>query len=64
MPAILSEPAEEEDLTFGLVEGDGNASDPGVSCVAAIKRKPSAAPLDHVVGFANSVSGEWVATNY
>ena len=54
----------EADVTLALGECDENASGPGVSCVAAIKRNPNAAPLDRVIGFAKSASGEWVATNY
>ena len=54
----------EADVTLALGECDENASGPGVSCVAAIKRNPNAAPIDRVIGFAKSASGEWVATNY
>ncbi|WP_137137286.1 hypothetical protein [Rhizobium sp. FKY42] len=54
----------EEDVTLTLGECNKSASGPGVSCVASIKRNASAAPLDRVIGFAKSASGEWVATNY
>lgn len=52
----------EADVTLALGECDENASGPGVSCVAAIKRNPNAAPVDRVIGFAKSASGERVAT--
>ena len=39
----------EADVTLALGECDENASGPGVSCVAAIKRNPNAAPLDRVI---------------
>lgn len=54
----------EESVTLALGECDENSNGPGVSCVAAIKKNATAKPLDRVIGFAKSASGEWVATNY
>jgi hypothetical protein len=54
----------EDAASLALGDCDRNSTGPGVSCVAAIKRNPSAKPLERVIGFAKSASGEWVATNY
>lgn len=56
--------SEEDVVTLALGECDKTSNGPGVSCVAAIKKNPAAKPLDRVIGFARSASGEWVATNY
>jgi hypothetical protein len=54
----------EDAVSLALGECDKSSTGHGFSCVAAIKRNPSAKPLDRVIGFAKAASGEWVATNY
>ncbi|MEX2745984.1 hypothetical protein AB3480_32975 [Rhizobium mongolense] len=50
------------EISLSLGQCDKSSNGPGVSCLATIKLSPQAQPLDRVVGFAKSASGEWVAT--
>lgn len=50
------------EISLSLGQCDKSSNGPGVSCMATIKLSPQAQPLDRVVGFAKSASGEWVAT--
>ncbi|TIR28929.1 MAG: hypothetical protein E5X35_28735 [Mesorhizobium sp.] len=52
----------EVSLTLG--QCDTNNSGPGVACMTTIKLSPQAEPVDRLIGFAQSASGEWVATPY
>lgn len=38
------------------------SSGPGVACMTSVKIGPQAQPLDQIIGFAKSASGEWIAT--
>jgi hypothetical protein len=50
------------EISLSLGQCDKNSNGPGVSCMATIKLSPQAQPLDRVVGFVKSASGEWVAS--
>ena len=50
------------EISLSLGQCEKSSNGPGVSCIATIKLSPQAQPLDRVVGFAKSASGEWVAT--
>ncbi|MER9651053.1 hypothetical protein [Mesorhizobium sp. M0199] len=52
----------EVSLTLG--QCDTNNSGPGVACMTRIKLSPEAEPLARPISFAQSASGEWVATPY
>lgn len=52
----------EVSLTLG--QCGRNNSGPGVACMTTIKLSPQAEPVDRLIGFAQSASGEWVATPY
>jgi hypothetical protein len=54
----------ENQLTINLGDCDKSSTGPGVSCVTAIKFTPAAQPINRVIGYSQSASGEWVATNY
>lgn len=54
----------EDRISIRLGECDQNPAGPGVSCLTSIKHTPSAQPLDRVIGYSKSASGDWVATGY
>jgi len=54
----------ENQVTIELGECDKSSTGPGVSCLTSIKYTPAAKPLQRVIGYAKSASGDWVATGY
>ena len=50
------------EITLALGQCDKARSGPGVACMTSVKMEPQAQPLDRIVGFAKSASGEWIAT--
>lgn len=61
---MLYERGAEKSVTISLGECDKSPSGPGVACVTTIKYNPEAKPIDRVIGYALSSSGEWIATSY
>ncbi|MET4689550.1 hypothetical protein [Sinorhizobium fredii] len=49
------------EISFKLGQCDKSDGGPGVVCMTSIKMSPQAQPLDRVVGFSKSTTGEWVA---
>ncbi|XUP61510.1 hypothetical protein FS819_028655 (plasmid) [Allorhizobium sp. Av2] len=60
----MSERGSEKEITIALGECGKNATGPGVSCMLAIKYNPGARPIDRVIGFSKSATGEWVALSF
>lgn len=50
------------EISLKLGQCDKSNAGPGVACMASIKMTPQAEPLDRIVGFAKSATGEWTAT--
>ncbi len=50
------------EISLKLGQCDKIDTDPGVVCMTSVKMSPQAQPLDRVVGFSKSATGEWVAT--
>ncbi|WP_104668211.1 hypothetical protein [Ensifer adhaerens] len=50
------------DISVALGQCDKTGSGPGVACMTSIKMSPEARPIDRIVGFSRSASGEWIAT--
>jgi hypothetical protein len=50
------------EISLALGQCDKASSGPGVACMTSVKMGPQAQPLDRMVGFAKSASGEWIAT--
>lgn len=50
------------EISVALGQCDKAGSGPGVACMTSVKMSPEAQPIERVVGFAKSASGEWIAT--
>lgn len=50
------------EISLKLGQCDKSDAGPGVACMTSVKMSPQAPPLDRVVGFSKSATGEWVAT--
>jgi len=50
------------EISVALGQCDKAGSGPGVACMTSVKMSPEAQPIDRIVGFAKSASGEWIAT--
>ncbi|MDW9670261.1 hypothetical protein GOB27_27305 [Sinorhizobium meliloti] len=50
------------EISLALGECDKAGEGPGVACMTSVKMGPAARPIDRIVGFAKSASGEWIAT--
>jgi hypothetical protein len=50
------------EISLKLGQCDKSDADPGLVCMTSVKMSPQAEPLDRVVGFSKSATGEWVAT--
>jgi hypothetical protein len=51
-----------QEISLKLGQCDKSNAGPGVACIASVKMSPQAQPLDCVVGFSKSATGEWIAT--
>ncbi|NRQ18875.1 hypothetical protein [Ensifer sesbaniae] len=50
------------EISVALGQCDKAGSGPGVACMTSVKMSPEAQPIDRIVSFAKSASGEWIAT--
>lgn len=50
------------DISVALGQCDKAGSGPGVACMTSVKMSPVAQPIDRIVEFSKSASGEWIAT--
>jgi len=50
------------EISMALGQCDKSGSGPGVACMTSVKMSPEAQPIERIVGFAKSASGEWIAT--
>lgn len=50
------------EISLALGQCDKAGAGPGVACMTSVKMGPEARPIDRIVGFAKSASGEWIAT--
>jgi len=50
------------EISVALGQCDKAGSGPGVACMTSVKTSPEAQPIDRIVGFSKSASGEWIAT--
>ncbi|RVL83954.1 hypothetical protein CN140_12530 [Sinorhizobium meliloti] len=50
------------EISVALGQCDKAGSGPGVACMTSVKISPEAQPIDRIIGFAKSASGEWIAT--
>ncbi|MFA1626930.1 hypothetical protein ACDY96_30630 [Rhizobium mongolense] len=50
------------EISVALGQCDKAGSGPGVACMTSVKMSPEAQPIERIVGFAKSASGEWIAT--
>ncbi|QQF06276.1 hypothetical protein [Sinorhizobium meliloti] len=50
------------EISLALGQCDKTSAGPGVACMTSVKTGPGAQPIDRIVGFAKSASGEWIAT--
>ncbi|RVK16978.1 hypothetical protein [Sinorhizobium meliloti] len=50
------------EISLALGQCDKAGAGPGVACMTSVKMSPDAQPIDRIVGFAKSASGEWIAT--
>ncbi|PDT50403.1 hypothetical protein CO661_01830 [Sinorhizobium fredii] len=50
------------EISLSLGQCDKVGAGPGVACMTSVKMGPDAQPIDPIVGFAKSASGEWIAT--
>lgn len=60
----MAERGSEKNITIALGACEKNAAGPGVSCMLAIKYNPGARPIDRLINFSKSASGEWVALSF
>ncbi|MBP2450081.1 hypothetical protein JOH51_007589 [Rhizobium leguminosarum] len=50
------------EISVALGQCDKAGPGPGVTCMTSVKMSPEAQPIERIVGFAKSPSGEWIAT--
>ncbi|WDZ82096.1 hypothetical protein PWG15_36065 (plasmid) [Ensifer adhaerens] len=50
------------EISLALGQCDKAGAGPGVACMTSVKMSRDAQPIDRIVGFAKSASGEWIAT--
>jgi len=50
------------EISLALGQCDRADAGPGVACMTSVKLGPEARPIDRIVRFAKSASGEWLAT--